>query len=478
MDTVADVVAYVDDVGLVVQTGFMPPWPPSDKTPEFLHDRSLTKSERDQILAWVAAGAPSDVADDTPLEDMSPAGIEVREDIRLTMTEPYVPTGDLDDDYRCFLLDPQLSDGGYVTASEIVPDERRIAHHAFLFQVSADLRQKAAEKEAEDESYGWQCYGNHELGNGDPGAIADSLSAWVPGSQPTSFRVGTGIFVEPGNLLVLQIHYNYAAGFLPNQLSVVLQVEPPAADLAPVRGVALVAPVELPCPNGIDTPQCDPDTVLNEAGPQFRFLAHSNLVRCGQTVADYANVPADDVAGICDARVPVDGQIVQVGGHMHTRGKRLRVTLNPDGANPIILQDIPTWNFDWQGAYQLAEPIPVSKGDILRIECVHDNSAETDPEKARFVYYSEGTNDEMCLTILKVEPTAEYAALSTNQIMFESLATVPAWLPTTGKMAAFIVSLIPTGVLVGVLAVVGLLVWLAVRWRRRRRRSQSVAAVH
>ena len=475
METVGDVTDFAGDLALVVATGYMPPWPPSDQTPEFLHDRSLTELERAQLLAWVEAGAPSDVAADTPLVDNSPPKVEVREDIKLTMPEPYVPAGDIVDDYRCFLLDPQLAEGGYVTASEILPDEGLVAHHAFIFQVSAEARELAAEKAAEDDRLGWECFGNTELATTDVAAIADSLGAWVPGSQPMRLREGTGIFVEPGNLLVLQMHYNYAAGFLPDRSSIVLEVEPASAELAPVRGLGLNAPVGIPCPDGIDTPQCDRETALSAAGPEYVFLSHSIMTMCGQTPDDYADASAENYAGTCTSRVPVDGKIVEVGGHMHTLGKSLRLTLTRAGKESIILQDIPHWDFNWQGSYQLAEPIEVSKGDLLELTCVFDNSAETDPAKARFVIYGEGTDDEMCLNVIKIEPTPAYWGLSTNEMLFSSIITVPEWVPTPAKMGAFVLSLLPTQVYAIALLVGGGVTWFIVR-RRRRRRAQTVAA--
>ena len=112
METVGDVVEYADDLALVIQTGFMPPWSPSREAPAFKNDRSLSETEKAQILEWIAAGAPSDVPLDEPLEDRSLAGVTLREDIVLTMAEPYVPAGDISEDYRCFMLDPPRPNGG------------------------------------------------------------------------------------------------------------------------------------------------------------------------------------------------------------------------------------------------------------------------------------------------------------------------------------------------------------------------------
>src|SRR5690606_21211886 len=45
---------------------------------------------------------------------------------------------------------------------------------------------------------------------GGPRLDAQLLGGWVPGTGATVFPEGTGIEVEPGSLLVMQIHYHTA----------------------------------------------------------------------------------------------------------------------------------------------------------------------------------------------------------------------------------------------------------------------------
>lgn len=231
METVNDIVEYADDLALMVQTGFMPPWSPSELTPKMLNDRSLTEAEKAALLDWIAGGAPNDVPLDEPLVDRAPAGATIREDRVLIMPEPYEPSGELYDDYRCILIDLDLPNGGFVTGSQVIPGDTRVVHHVILFQAGVEQLEEAAQMEAEDDALGWECFGGTNLNSAGIGQIGNSLGGWVPGQTPEVSPEGTGIYVPPGGHLVMQVHYNYDAGFYPDQTSAVLQVE--SADSRP-----------------------------------------------------------------------------------------------------------------------------------------------------------------------------------------------------------------------------------------------------
>lgn len=444
MESVGDVVEYADDLALVIQTGFMPPWSPSHKAPAFKNDRSLSQAEQAQILEWIAAGAPSDVPLDEPLADRSPAGVTLREDIVLTMAEPYVPAGDISDDYRCFLLDPQLPNGGFVTGSQVIPGDKRVVHHVILFQGEPGAEAEAAALAAEDDRLGWECFGGPGLSTSSPGAIGNSVGAWVPGSGATTRTPGTGVYIPPGGLVVMQVHYNYAAGFYPDQTSAVLQVESVDSGLTPLRGIPLFAPVEIPCPADIDNPACDRAVSLSQKPAADQELAELFLMVCAKDERDYADATAENAVSSCDWRVPLDGELVSSAPHMHTRGVSINVTLNPEGATPTIVQDIPIWDFNWQGTYEYLEPIPVKEGDILRVTCAWDNTNESNPADFRYMTWGEDTNDEMCLHVARFKPAEDFAALAGIALFVNSLAIYPGWLPSWGRIGLLTLATLST----------------------------------
>ena len=124
-----------------------------------------------------------------------------------------------------------------------------------------------------------------------------------------------------------------------------LQVESAESNLTPLRGIPLLAPVEIPCPADSPNAACDRDVSLAEKSESDQRLAEMLFRICGKEIGDYARESAENATTYCDWQVPIDGEVVTIGGHMHTRGTILRVTLNPDSANPTVLQDIPIWDF-------------------------------------------------------------------------------------------------------------------------------------
>ena len=59
----------------------------------------------------------------------------------LEMPEPYTPsapTGVGTDDYRCFLLDPELAEDAFLTGVDVLPGNPDVVHHVIMFQVPPD----------------------------------------------------------------------------------------------------------------------------------------------------------------------------------------------------------------------------------------------------------------------------------------------------------------------------------------------------
>ena len=61
--------------------------------------------------------------------------------------------------------------------------------------------------------------------------------------------------------------------------------------------------------------------------------------------------------------------------HMHLLGKRTKVTMTPPHGQPVVLVEIPAWDYKWQETYSFKEPIHAKAGTKLEIEAVFDNSA-------------------------------------------------------------------------------------------------------
>lgn len=173
MDTVDQIITGAEDIALVVSTGYMPPWPPSDFSPHFRFDRSLTSTEILQIVTWAAAGAPLDsattaVPEATAVSETNAIEPVVEPDIVLSMPEPYTPNSERSDDYRCFLLDPGFTQDTFVVGYDILPGNTGIVHHSVLFPGTSAQRAEAESLNGADGKPGWECFGGTALTSGGP----------------------------------------------------------------------------------------------------------------------------------------------------------------------------------------------------------------------------------------------------------------------------------------------------------------------
>ena len=377
--------------------------------------------------AALAAGLALAAAKPSP----SPAPSDLRS-LSLKLAEPYLPqrVNGATDDYRCFVLDPKLDRDVFVTSASITPGQPSLVHHVILFKESGAGAAAAIAKDKATRGKGWTCFGGPNLGavgetGGDSGGSAggqrrdglDSapwLSAWVPGRTTDAYPDGIGVLLPKGSRIVMQIHYNLLNGARPDSSSVVLGIRPATADLKPVKTLLLAAPIELPCPAGSTSADCDRGTTLVNStikyGLQQAFLPTVLLRICNRSLIDYPQRRGDatDLRTSCDTTLPKAITVRGVAGHMHLRGRDIRVTLVHASGDEQTLLHIPDWDFHWQDVYYLQQPIDATAGDTLRVSCVHDNAPSAQPVvngkplPPRYVLWGEGTTDEMCLGIVLV----------------------------------------------------------------------------
>ena len=398
--TAADAAGFAQDLALVTRLGYMPPWKPGGATPSLLHERSLGAEQRTSLERWAAAGGPLDVDPDTPVPLNRTDVVQVRADLVLGLDQPYEGTGELSDDYRCFLLEPAFDEDTFITGFSLEPGERRVVHHSLVYLAGPDAREAALAAAGRDDRPGWECFG----GPGIPGA-GGVIASWVPGQTATTQPEGTGFLVPAGSVFVFQIHYNYKDGALPDRTRLVLQTEPANGELLALQSVPLIAPVEIPCGEGAVGPECERGRVLAELreahGLRASILPGLLLGLCGRAIEEFQEQDGPTVTSWCDAPMRYAGVIVEVGGHMHTMGRSFSLTLNPGTDAEQTLFEIPEWDFNWQGRYRYRNPIRVAEGDTIRISCTWNKGAGN---SARYTVWGEGTRDEMCLSSLTVLP--------------------------------------------------------------------------
>ncbi|MGI8757408.1 MAG: YceI family protein [Acidimicrobiales bacterium] len=421
IDTAGDARAISDGMKTVTQTRYMPPWPASDKGRRLAHKMTLTKAEIASLAAWSDGGGKLDVPAATKVRpDKKAAEALPRRDV--TMRVPSY-TGSLknNNDYRCFVLDPKLTKPMYLTGYTFLADQVQEVHHSQVFHVTAEQRAQAPAVDGKDGKRGWSCYGGPGLRGRSPETVpgrkenhdvgfagqADLVAGWVPGQSPVVFPQNSGVYLKPGDALIMQLHYHYDDKPTPDQSGLALQLSPVKGSIKALRVVNPLGPVEIPClPKDQKKPLCDRDTAIAHS-PFGGGIEGGLLALCGKTHEQLeARFDGRIARTTCNLRVPEDGTVTGAMGHMHTLGKSLRLTLDPGTPSEQILLDIPRWSFDWQMNYGFEKSLHVKAGQVIRLDCAWDRQADTLREP-RYIVFAEGTEDEMCF--------ATYALIPDNQ---------------------------------------------------------------
>ena len=328
--------------------------------------------------------------------------------VRLAMPAAYTPAapyGTGSDDYRCFVLDPEVAEDAFITGLDILPGTEDVVHHVILFRVPPSSVPEVEATDAADEGAGWTCFGGTGVGAGDSSGDLDDapwLGAWAPGGAEQVMAEDVGIPLPRGSRVIMQVHYNLLAGPRPDVTSAQLRLAPGTKRLAALETMLLPAPVELPCRPGRDQSElcvrtaavADAQERFGEAGQAADFLH----LLCGPV--------RSSAVQSCERTVQRPATVRASAGHMHLLGRSIKVEVNPGTPGARTVLDIPVWDFDNQVAKPV-RPVRLERGDKVKVTCRHDQSIRDvlpafagQPE--RYVVWGEGTTDEMCLGLLLV----------------------------------------------------------------------------
>ena len=346
----------------------MPPWMPAQDCTDYEHDRSLSDEQIALISRWVDEGGAEGNPADAPTTVAPPNVGLSRVDLELVMPQAFTPTQS-PDDYRCFVIDWPETEVRYVSGFRANPGQASIVHHVIAFLA---LPNEVAQYQAMDDAEpgpGYTCYGGPRGKDIRASQQASWLGTWVPGTNGMDYPAGTGIRVNPGSKIVLQVHYNLSSAVSnADRTSLSLRLE------SSVQKEAFMQPWANPMwvSGGMSIPAGQSDV-------RHRFAF------------DLVPVVSRVTGGVFRDNQPIT--LHTSGLHMHTLGKWGKLEIERrTGTNECVL-DIPRWNFHWQGQYVLKQSKVVSAGDRIAVECHWDNSLPG----AKDANWGEGTEDEMCL---------------------------------------------------------------------------------
>lgn len=357
--TYRDVSKRAEQIRDVVAEGIMPPWVPAAGHVEFSNGRRLTSAEQKLLAEWVAGGALEGTAGDLPPLPKFAEGWQLgTPDVVLTVPQPIDVPATGRDLYVNVLLPLEVPTGKYLKAIEFRPGNRRVVHHAVLFN---DTTGKARELDEADARVGFERVTP-------PGKfLPGTLAIWTPGRNPLPLPEGLAMPWPAGSDLVLNLHLHPSGKPEQEQSTVGVYF----TDVAPQRSLIDLTLI---------------DTKIDIPPGETAFLTQDALT------------------------LPIDMDAVSVFPHMHLIGKKMRVTAKlPDGSIKTLLW-IDDWNFNWQDLYQYTQPVRLPQGTIVELRGVHDNSADnpfnpsSPPQRVR---WGEQTTNEMSIAFLNLVPVQE-----------------------------------------------------------------------
>ncbi len=355
-----------------ITKGRMPPWPASAACNTYAPDGSLTEAEKQRIVAWIDNGMPEGTPPATPAARAQAVGLS-RIDLTVNFAEAYTPTKS-PDEYRCFVLDWPENGIKYITGFNVKAGEASLVHHANLFFVSPKSVATFEARDASTQGYGYECYTVPTPFNAELGWIG----TFVPGSLGADFPSGSGLKMEPGSKLLLQVHYNISQGAKADRSSVQFSL----ADSVKKVG-----------------------TVQAWANPTWISQKTMTIPANNADVVHRFELDPTQFASVLDASF-TDGQPLYVWMgtmHMHQLGSSTKLEVKRKAGNSQCVVDIPKWNFDWQLPYTLQTPVTIYPGDTLAVECHWNNSQQNQPQingvqqQPKEVNWGVNTEDEMCV---------------------------------------------------------------------------------
>ena len=329
----------------------------------------------------------------------------------VSMTKAHLPVAPNNgtDDYRCFLLDPKVSEDSIIRTIQFLPQRKNYVHHAIIFRVTdADITQAVAQDQS---GTGWPCFGGTGLGGMLSTFVSSPwLSSWAPGRGKDVSPIGYGTPFKKGERFVLQVHYNLLAATAgkieTDQSKIIMETVPAKGSTVKQLQLELFpAPVELACPADVTGPLCDRRASLIDLAARTSTTsafesAGINLL-CGQDPFK----PTPSLTSRCDKVMNKSFNVIAAAPHMHLLGRSLILTLNPGTPTEKTILNVTNYNFDDQSSTILKTPIAVKAGDTIRVECTFDPTIRQKIMQLknlapRYVTWGEGSSDEMCLGVI------------------------------------------------------------------------------
>lgn len=178
--TYDEVRPWAKSISKAVDNRVMPPWHADPEHGTFKNDRSLTDTEVETIVKWAKKGAKKGVDSDMPVAPVfGEDGWRLGEPDLVVQFKQIDLAGGGPDQFFDLVAKTDLTEDKWITAIEILPSNRKVAHHVIVWQGQDDGGQ------------GW-------------------IGAWAAGTDPMVFPEKSGRLLKAGANIVGDMHYHPA----------------------------------------------------------------------------------------------------------------------------------------------------------------------------------------------------------------------------------------------------------------------------
>ncbi len=350
-----EVVGWADTIAEVIEDQRMPPWHADARHGRFKNERLMTDEEKRNVYEWVASGAPH--GDPKQL----PEQIEYVTGWRLSRE----PDAIVEMRERPYVVPAEgtveyqyfIVDPGFSEDKWVRGAEVLPGNRSVVHHAIVFVR---APEQSSHGSLGW-------------------LTAYVPGQSTFELPSHQARFVPAGSKFVFQMHYT-----------------PTGSPEEDVTRVGLLF--------------SDADDVTEELvtlvaiNHDFEIPPHVQNFPIQASRSDF----------------PSGAKLQAIAPHMHVRGRAFHVEAvdanQPDQTQ--VLLDVPHYDFNWQHAYALAEPLPLTKDLRLNCTALFDNSAKNlvNPDPSLTVRWGDQTWEEMMIAFLEVSIPVDHTSRNPRNV--------------------------------------------------------------
>lgn len=332
----------------VIRTDRMPPWNADPNVGEFLHDYSMQPEEIKTLVHWIEAGAP---------RSEGPDPLAVKRDPPADW-----PLGEPD-----LIIDVPAYD---VPATGVVDYVRPVVENPLTepkwLRASTV---KVGSREAVHHVLTGMLKEMPKSGLSNESRWGASVGGYAVGAESFVARGNIGTYMPVGGAIGLQVHYTPFGKAVTDrtQIGLYFYEEPP--ELITRSSVVVDTTIKIPANTG-----------KHEESAYLYF--------------------------------PKDAELYYAFPHAHYRGQSSTLTIRfPDGSEKLLLS-LPRYNFNWQRAYEFADPVDVPAGSKLIARYTYDNTAQNpaNPDPDREIIWGDQSYEEMLYTAISYRWKDETAA--------------------------------------------------------------------